>query len=350
MTTVSEALERAAHRGTPVDPVALFERARLDAGAPASLAADVPDRPRRTGRLVPAIAAVLVLVVVAGVVAWRHDDDPSRVVTRPPVTTMPIRSIDGRMIPRTSASGTTVVLPITLPDGRHYQLRYPSDVDIASLGLRMVAQVDSPVTAQGGNGPMGCCNREFTLSYATVADLYPAAAPIATYPGADGSSVLLFHASQRRSTPSPYPTGDYLVFQFGPWVAEVWDSVPGSYAVVTPLDEAQRATWASQLRAEVDPDGFLVLRPQAPLQLADPKLVQVLFGDPNTIAGTPSISLWQFACGQSGSDTDVRRSFGTTHVESGVAWCDPVTGFHVSAAGSTAFTAAIGTGLVLRDG
>ncbi len=48
MTTVSEALERAAHRGTPVDPVALFERARLDAGAPASLAAARTPRHART--------------------------------------------------------------------------------------------------------------------------------------------------------------------------------------------------------------------------------------------------------------------------------------------------------------
>jgi hypothetical protein len=256
------------------------------------------------------------------------------------------------MIPATRVLGNTVVLPITMPDGRHYELSYPADVDIASLGLRMFAQVDWPVTPQGASAPpMQCCDREFMLSYTTVAELYPGATPVRSYPAADGSSVLLFHGAQRRTPPSPYPTGDYLVFQFGPWVAEVWTGVPTSYAVVTPLDEAQRATWASQLRAVVDPDGFLVLQPQAPLQLGDPKYVQVLFGDnANTnTAGTASVSLSQFYCGESGSDTEVRRSFGAAHAESGIAWCDPVTGFHVGAEGSTAFTSAIGTGLVLKE-
>lgn len=192
---------------------------------------------------------------------------------------------------------------------------------------------------------MQCCDREFMLSYTTIADLYPDAEAIASYPGADGSSVLLYHAAQRRTTPGPDTTGDYLVFQFGPWVAEVWASVPGTtYGQITPLDEEQRATWASRLRAGVDPKGFLVLHPQAPLKLADPKLVQVLFGG----MSTTGLTLWQFACGESGSDTDLRRSSGSVGAESGIAWCDPVTGLHVGASGPTDMTEAIGSGLELR--
>lgn len=352
MTTTRGVLERAAQRGAPVDPVDLLARARLDAASTGErLRRDGAEheRPQRTGRVVLAIAAVLVVAVGAFVVAVRRSDDPSRLVAGPSVTRSAVRSIDGRMVPATTVAGDSVMLPLTLPDGRRYELSYPQGVDLAALGLRFFVQIDWPVSPQGVSGPpMQCCDRELTLSYTTVAELYPAASPISTYRGADGAAVLLLHGSQRRSPPSPYPTGDYLVFQFGPWVAEVWDSVPGSFAVVTPLDEAERVTFAAQLRADVDPDGFLVLRPQAPLKLADPRLVQLLFGDASTVAGTPSLTLSQFYCGQPESDTEARRPFARVGAESGVAWCDPITGFHVSASGSTDLTEAIGSGLEIR--
>jgi hypothetical protein len=125
----------------------------------------------------------------------------------------------------------------------------------------------------------------------------------------------------------------------------VWDSVPPS-TNIEPLDEEQRSTWASHLRAYIDADGFVVLQPEAPLHLGDPKAVQILIDDTYGVA--PHVMLSQFFCGQPESDSETRRSFGSG-AESGVAWCDPAHGFHVSAVGPTAFTTAIANGLAIRE-
>ena len=287
------------------------------------------------------------LLLIGALAVARRGDDPNDQVIAGPGTTFVVRpSVDGRMVPATGRDGATVLLPITLPDGRRYELRYPDTVDLAALGIRMFVKVDWPLRAPG-NGPLPCCSREFALTYTTVAQLYPGAAPVSTYTAAGGTPVLLFHAAQRVTAPSPYPTADYLVFQLGPWVAEVWDSVPASFASVEPLDEQQRSVWASQLRASIDADGFVVLHPQAPLHLGDPKAVQISIGDANRSG--PYVMLWQFVCGQPESDTQERRSFNTAGAESGVGWCDPSSGFHVTAVGPSTFTKAISDAFEIRE-
>jgi hypothetical protein len=304
-------------------------------------------RARRQRMRLCAMAGAFVLLIAVFAVSRRSDDPDNRVIAGPSTTFVVRPSVDGRMIPATDRDGTTLLLPITLPDGRRYELRYPDTVDLAALGVRMFVKVDWPLRA-AGNGPLPCCSREFALTYTTVAQLYPDAAPVSTYTGADGTSVSLFHAAQRVTPPGPYPTADYLVFQFGPWVAEVWDSVPASFASVEPLNEEQRGVWASNLRASVAPDGFLVLHPEAPLHLGDPKMVQISIGDAHRIS--PYVDLWQFVCGQPESDTQVRRSLpSTAGAEAGVAWCDPVTGFHVTAAGPNEFTRPISDAFEIRE-
>ena len=304
-------------------------------------------RRQRNQRIATGVACALVIAASAVAVSVVRDGtDSSRLVTEP-AASAPIGVIDGRMIPATHLDGDSVVVPLTTPDGRHFELRYPRTVDIASLGLAVFATVDWPVTA-GGTGPNQCCSREINFTYATIADLYPDAVPVAQYQGANGSTVKLFHAAQRRTAPNPYPTADYLVFQFGPWVAEVWDNVPADYAKVTPLDDAQRRTWASLLAARIDAAGFVVIEPQTPLRTGDPKTVQLAFGRLEKNAS--SLNLSQFYCDDPGSDTPVHRRFSDSATGGeGVAWCDATTGMHILAEGTTPLVDAIDTGLTIRQ-
>jgi hypothetical protein len=257
-----------------------------------------------------------------------------------PIVTRP--AIDGRMIPATREESGVTVLPITLPDGRHYELVYPSRVDVAALGVQLYWAVRWPVS-KNAIGYTTCCDREVVLTYSTVAALYPNAAPVATYPGADANVVYLFHSTQRRSLRTPDDTGDYLVYQFGAWVAEISAAVGGPYLVA--LDEDQRRTYARSLHGSVDAGGFVQLQPQAPLSADDPKTVQVVFG--KLMTGATFVDLSQFYCGQAESDTDKRR-FVAFAGETTVSWCDPVTGFHVSATGPDEFAQTIATALILR--
>jgi hypothetical protein len=255
--------------------------------------------------------------------------------------------VGDRMVPLVSTHDTTVTMPITLPDGRRVIVSYPSAIDVAGLGVRIQTTVDWPASFVGA-GDLQCCHREVNLSYGTVADLYPNAIAAAVYPGAHGSKVLLFHASQRRAPPVPYANADQLVFQFGRWVAEVWTSVPGAEDRIEPLTEQQQAVWATNLRAETRKDGFVVLQPQAPLQPGAPNAVFVYFGDDPIRGGTGTgLMLSPFYCGRPESPTEHRTTRtdpdGTT-----VVWCDPATGFAVDARGPTTFTTSIAIGLELH--
>lgn len=304
-------------------------------------------RRRRLARVVTAtVAAVVVCVGTASVLTLRDDDTPSHLVTRPsPVT--PIGKVEGRMIPATTRAGDEITVDLTMPDGRRFEIAYPRTVDVASLGVAMSATIDWPVPPNF-DGPHGCCGRDITITYATVDELYPGAAPLAELPGARGSNVRLFAASQRRSPPSPYPTGEYLVFAFGPWTVEVWDNVPGSYANVTPLDDAQRRTWASSLDGHVDAHGFLVLEPKAPLGPVDPRTVQMAFG---TFApGASRLGITPFYCGSEGSDSQVHRRLSDPALGGvNVAWCDPGTGVHIAATGPVDFIDAIDSGFAINE-
>jgi hypothetical protein len=255
--------------------------------------------------------------------------------------------VGDRMVPTVSTHDTTVTMPITLPDGRRVIVSYPSAIDVADLGVTIASAVDWPVGSQVA-GEVECCDRIVGLTYATVADLYPNAIPVAVYPGAHGSKVLLFHALQRRIPPQPYLDADQLVFQFGHWVAEVWTTRPG-HDQPGSMTQQQQTTWALSLAGVVQRDGFVVLHPNDPLQPGSPKELWVHFGDDTNLGGTGTgVLLSPFYCGRPESPTEHRTTRtdadGTT-----VTWCDPATGFAVQARGPTTFTATSASGLELHD-
>ena len=111
----------------------------------------------------------------------------------------PLARIADRAVPAVSVDGDTATIRVTLPDGSRLRLSYPSDANLAGLGAQVFGTVDSPDAQRSGPGRF--CTYFVTFSYASVEDLYPAAAPAAIYRGANGARVLLFHATQRRTPP-----------------------------------------------------------------------------------------------------------------------------------------------------
>ena len=284
-------------------------------------------------------ARVAAVIAVAGAVAG------AVFVSTRPESPKPKRVAD-RMVPTVSTSGATTTMTVTMLDGRRYTVTYPATVDIAGLGLTMSTSMSWPVgprTAQR----QPCCDRTVSLSYTTVADLYPDAVPVAVYPGTHGTKVFLFHATQRRVPAAPYTTADELVFQFGSWVAEVWTAVPGSEATIEPMNTEQQRTWAANLQADARDDGTIVLHPNSPLHAGPPAENFVSFGD-HTLIGATRLELTPFYCTDTNSQTDTRRrTIGPGSIAT-VAWCDATTGLFVGATGPATFTEPIATSLQLH--
>lgn len=146
-------------------------------------------------------------------------------------------------------------MPVTLLDGRRLELRYPPDLDLAELGVLPVGGIDWPVRSD----PFRCCGSVLLVRYTTIDAVYGDAEPVATYPGADGRRVPYYHGSDAGRT-TPF---DYLVFEFGPWLVEVPDiQQPGGFE--DRKTEEERAAWARSLRANIDPNGYLMLNPAPP--------------------------------------------------------------------------------------
>lgn len=247
---------------------------------------------------------------------------------------------DRRFVPSATIRGGTATLGVTIPDGRRLRLRYPKALALAQLGVSLSVQVDWSVRPD----PVRCCGKQLALARTRAADLF-AGEPLQTYPGAAGQPVRLFHASQRRDANVGMAL-DYLVFQFGPWLVEVYDlqhPQPNDYE--SRMTDAERSTWARSLSGRVDRDGYLVVTARPPLHVEPQNGAEVVFGAPR--AGAPQVELADSYCGQPQSDTTKHRHFHQTG-EFGVAWCDP-TGFHVSATGPEQFVTGVSDHLQLAE-
>jgi hypothetical protein len=284
---------------------------------------------RRNRAIVSALALAVVVAAVAGIVATRPDKhqvivtDPSSTTAAP--TTHP--SIDGRFIPPTTTENGFVVLPVTFPDGETTTLRYPPEMKIAQLGFAGDVGVEYPVT----NGALRCCSRVVSIRYATVAQVYGDAQPVKVYRGANGEAVDYFHASQAVD-PVNATKQDYLVFQFGPWLVQVYD-VQQSGDFELRMTDAERATWARSLTGTLDANGYLVLHAQAPLSIPHDQGQESGFGSEpgNVVELDPHLY-----CNEPGSDTNVRRKGSSADGRHGVSWC-VAKELHVSAHGTARF-------------
>ncbi len=203
------------------------------------LISDADRRVRFTPWLVGVGSAVLVSIVV-GVAALLGGNNPPPPVdsTIPPSAVVafqpPIRMVDGE-----------TWLDLTLLDGSQITLAYPRDLDITSRGVE--------ASAVGGVGEP---NRQIEVRYETPGEFITQTGEFSgpgelthTYEGPDGGTVERWEFSDIA----------YLVFDFDPWTATVWDTK--TYV------SANAEGWAANLHGTVRPDGFLTLSADSPLSL-----------------------------------------------------------------------------------
>ncbi len=226
----------------------------------------------------------------------------------------------GPLVPPTRNDGETVILPITVPDGRRVELRYPRSMRLAQGGFRTLGAVEWSVRPD----PLRCCGRVLYIDHATIADTYGSAIPVAQYRGARDRTVWYFHAEQ--AIGGGLTTLDYLVFEFGPWTVSVYNHAPADFE--DEMSDEELATWARSLDGFVDKRGFLVLRAEPPLEIEP--LIGFTFGASG--AGSNVLEVAEERCDSAESDTTKRR-----HFPGGVAWCDPDTHLHISAEGDPGF-------------
>jgi hypothetical protein len=299
------------------DPVAPEPGDRERAGVHAR-ARQMKGRARRTRIAAGATSLVAIVVIALVAVAATRTTEPSITVeggastTVPPSTTPNTygpSTTDARFIPPTTMQDGKVVLPVTLPDGETFTMKYPPAMKIAQLGFA---------------GGINVAGTQVQISYTTIQHAYRNSdKPIHVYRGANGSQVYLFHATQRAGYVGPVV--DELAYQFGHWLAVV-EAPSGSTGSV---DELNRAFWALGLSGTEDANGYLVLHSDT---LAIGNAFDGGFG---RVPGNNVELASHLYCGQPESDTSAHRRLTNGDGTKGVSWCDGE--LHVSAGGADNF-------------
>jgi hypothetical protein len=280
-------------------------------------------RHRRWVRRRLAAGGVAVLTVVAiGIPVLTRTDDANVSIETGARQASPASSIRDRYIPPTTTKRGVATMPVTLPDGRPYTVRYAKGLALAKLGFRPTVEVQALA-------PQACCTRTLSISYATVDKVYGDRTPTATYPGVDGQ-------------PVPYFEGEGLLIQFGPWLVQVPDRADPVNHPDDRLTADQLALWARNLGGHVDEHGFLVLAGGRQLQLTAGAKTSFVLGPAFTSADNLSIGE-HWLCTGPGTDSTTPRRFSPTPTgaAAGAAWCDRRTGLHISVVGSRKFVTGV---------
>ena len=290
-------------------------------------------RPGRARRSV--IAGVLGMVTAVVAVVWLV-----------PETYRQKRAGAAPLVPAAVHEGPTTVVSFGLLDGRRVQLRYPSQLGIAELGLTLTAEVQWSGRVDGA----GCCSARVSASHATVSQAYGATGSLETYPGAGRHSIGLFSAVGRRLPPG-FTGGENLVFRFGGWIVEADASAVGADGGPPSMTPGDRSLWAARLGATTGPGGYLMLRPAPPLALApvtSSNRLTATFGLGSPYEAQRNIlDLTDGECGLPGSDTSARNRLESGAGPPGVTWCDPGSGLHVTAVGARPFVDGVANNLVI---
>lgn len=286
-------------------------------------------RARMNRLAVSSVSVVAVVALVSGIVASQRNNGPKVIVEGPSGTVG--GSIANRFVPPTSTENGITTVPVTLPDGEATTLSYPQELQIAQLGFAGQIGVNWPVDT----GDPHCCGRQVIITYDTIEHAYGNATPITVYRGANGEDVPYFHSPTNSAL-------DYLVFQFGPWLVQVYDVAHTGDHEIRMTDD-QRATWARSLTGTADDNGYLVLHAAAPLSIATGFDGGFGGGQGNHVELAA-----QYYCTGPSADTSAHRRFSNSDGTHGVAWCVG-TDMHVTATGSQSFVDGADHGLQVSE-
>jgi hypothetical protein len=208
-------------------------------------------RGRRGGWIIAAVLAVLVGGPLIGLLTSRDEttqpvtDDSPAARPSPSQTDTVTGSTDNALTPVVRTEAGRATMRVTFPDGTRARVSYPSELDLAGMGVR-------PAT--------GIRHAEGDRFYQLVAQP-PWEAGIGDKPRllrdlAD--DVTLWAKPEIRGR------GYVMAFDFGKWTMTLTDPVLGGPTFEERLDLAR------ELHGSVDDDGFLVLRAGESVELAEP--------------------------------------------------------------------------------
>jgi hypothetical protein len=265
---------------------------------------------------------LLLVVATAIVVPLRAADDHALTVATPGG-----HPAEASYVPATTTRGGLTQMPITLPDGRPFTVRYASELDLAKLGFQSTV---GATLFLGGNY-QNTQARTLDVLHTTAAQRYRGLAPVATYPDANG-------------TPVPYyvdpasPERGGLAVQIGSWLVVVPDLDDPTNHPDDHLTPDQAAAWAQNLGGWIDAAGFPVIAPGRALQLDEMAKSAFVLGPTSTSKDNVGIGE-RWLCEGPGVDTTTPRRFPPTPrgAAKGAAWCDKATGLHVAVVGTQRF-------------
>jgi hypothetical protein len=175
------------------------------------------------------------------------------------------------------------------------------------------------------------------VTYESLRDVYGDTSPVKTYRGFDGRPVRYYR------TPNGQTLNE-LVYQFGPWLVQVFDYTDVNQSqFADAMTDHERAVFARSLEGHVDANGYLVLRARSPLR--DLVSTDDLLGDgePQTL----DVELFANRCSMRDPATvEAHHAFGGG--APGISWCDRATGFQVSLTGPHDVVAAASANLRIR--
>jgi hypothetical protein len=207
--------------------------------------AEMGPRPWVSGWAIGLMSVVVVLVVF-GLVALFSGGGVPQTATTSPSLTAPAHTATVFVPPTRTVDGTTI-LDLTLLDGNRLTLAYPADLDLTSRGVEAAA-----------TGGVGAPNRTVVATYGTPDEFVAGITSdsnsgelVESLTGPDGGRVERW----------VFPNIPYIVFDFSPWTAYVWDTR-------TLVSENLRG-WVDNLHGTTDPDGYLILTADPPLELLD---------------------------------------------------------------------------------
>lgn len=283
----------------------------------------VRDR-RRRRRLRGALLTFVVTLVIAAAIAVPFTASDDREVT---VAAPGPRPNDGRFVPATTTIHGVVRMPVTLPDGRPFTVRYAPGLDLAGLGFR--STVASTLFLGGDH--RNTQTRRLAVLHTTVAARFAGLMPVATYPDASGRPVPYY-------VDPAAPDRGGLVVQIGSWLVVVPDLDDPANHPDDHLTPDQLAVWARNLSGWIDRAGFPVIAPGRALTLDQNVKVSFVLGPTSTSKNNVAVGE-RWLCEGPGADTTTPRRFPPTPrgAAKGAAWCDQATGLHVSVVGTRQF-------------